>query len=114
MPHAPPPPADLFIERERFAEALEFLERTRDESRLGVIRDQGVARGDTFLLLRAEKLSGIQIPGAIWKNAATQAMSLGRYYDAYRALLHAGDEEKAEAIRAEHMPDYEPFRPEGK
>jgi len=106
--------ADGFIARERYGQALEFLERTHDGTRLSKIRDEAAQRGDTFLLLRVEKLSGEEIPADFWRAIADTAGSLGKHYDAYRALQRAGDEEKAEAVRAEHMPDYEPFRPEGK
>ncbi|MEN8148501.1 MAG: hypothetical protein ABFS86_01690 [Planctomycetota bacterium] len=106
--------AGRFIERERYGEALEFLERTRDAALLGKIREEAARHGDTFLLLRVEKLSGEAIPADEWRAVAGTAESHGKYYDAYRALGKAGDEEAAEAIREEHMPEYEPFRPEGK
>ncbi len=106
--------ADGFIARERYEEALEFLERTHDKTLLSRIRDEATERGDTFLLLRVERVSGEEVSTEAWREIAVTASSLGKHYDAYRALHHAGDEEKAEAVRAEHMPDFEPFRPDGK
>jgi len=106
--------ADRFIESERYSEALEFLELTRDAARLSRILDAALERGDTFLVLRVEKIGGDEIPADTWREIAAKAATLGKFYDAYRGYGRAGDEEKAEAIRAEHMPDYEPFRPDGK
>jgi hypothetical protein len=106
--------ADIFMDAERFGEALEFLEVTRDEERLTKIEAAGFERGDTFLLQQVERIRGEPATRERWIEFADRAVSLGKYYDAYRALLKAEEEEKAEALRAEHMPDYEPFRPEGK
>jgi hypothetical protein len=106
--------ADLLIERERYGEALEFLERTRDRSRLERIRKDALERGDTFLLARFEKLAGETVPAETWREIADKSVALRKYYDAWRGLSLAGDEEAAEALRQEHLPDYEPFLPEGK
>jgi hypothetical protein len=106
--------ADEFIGMERFGEALEFLEVTRDAGRLARIRDAALERGDTFLLLRVEKLGGEELPAETWRRAAEKAETLGKYFDVYRALTRVGDEEKAEAIREKHMPGFQPFKPEGK
>ena len=106
--------ADVFIDAERFGEALEFIEVTRDAERLAKIQAAGLERGDTFLLQQVERIRGEAADPATWREFAEKAVSLGKYYDAYRALQRAGEEEKAEEVRAEHMPDYEPFRPEGK
>lgn len=106
--------ADAFIAEERYGEALEFLELTRDSGRLEAIRKIGLDTGDTFLLLRTEKITGEDLPAEKWRETADRAKAGERYYDAYRALERAGAEEEAEALREEHMPDYRPFRPEGK
>jgi hypothetical protein len=106
--------ADEFLEMERYGEALEFLEMTRDRGRLDRIEQAAAKRGDTFLLLRVERLRGEPVPAGTWRDISEKAVSLGKYYDAYRALLRAGDEAKAEELREKHLPGYEPFRPEGK
>ena len=106
--------ADAFIAEERYGEALEFLELTRDAGRLDEIRRIGIEAGDTFLLLRAERISGEAVPAETWKQTAERAKARERYYDAYRALERAGLAEEAEALREEHLPDFTPFRPEGK
>jgi hypothetical protein len=106
--------ADSFIEHERYGEALEFLEHTRDGERLSRILSAAAGLGDTFLVMRAQKLCGKALPPDRWREIAAKAVALGKFFDAYRGYERAGDEERAEAIRAEYMPDYEPFRPEGK
>jgi len=106
--------ADLFIDNERYSEALEFLEHTHDAGRLQRILTAATDRADTFLVLRVEKLGDETISADVWRKIAEKAESLGKFFDAFRGYEHAGDEEKAEAVRAEHMPEYEPFRPDGK
>ena len=106
--------ADQFIEAERFGEALEFLELTKDRARLDRILAEAVRRGDTFLMLRVEKLRREPVSADVWRDAAEKATALGKNFDAFRAIERSGDEERAEAFRAEHLPDYRPFKPEGK
>jgi hypothetical protein len=106
--------ADQFLDAERFGEALEFLERTRDRGRLDRILAEAVRRGDTFLLTRVERIRGEPVSPETWRETAGKAVELGKSFDAYRALGRAGGEEEAEAFRAEHLPDYHPFKPEGK
>jgi hypothetical protein len=106
--------ADRYVAAERFGEALEFLEKTRDEGRLETIRREAAERGDTFLLLRVDHLRREPLPTEVWLTAAERATELGKYHDAYRALLKASREEEAEALRADHLPEYQPFKPEGK
>ncbi len=106
--------ADFFLREERYGEALEFLEITRDPVRLQAVKEAALDRADTFLLQRVEKIAGEPIPPETWRNVAARALSLGRFRDAWRALREAGDEERAEAVRTEHMPDFQPYEPEGK
>lgn len=106
--------ADQFIEAGRYGEALEFLERSKDRGRLDRVLTDAHAKGDTFLMMRVEKIRGEPIPPDEWLRAFDEAEKLGKSFDAYRALARAGDEERAEAWRAEHLPDYQPFKPEGK
>jgi hypothetical protein len=106
--------AAAFSDAGRFGEALEFLERTRDEEVLARIEREAVERGDTFLLLRVERIRGRDLGPDRWRHAAARALVQGKHLDAFRAFGRAGDAEKAEEIRAAHLPGYEPYRPEGK
>ena len=106
--------ADAYLDAERFGEALELLEATRDADRLARVRKEGFGRGDTFLLLQVERLTKSELPKEDWRAAAERAKAAGRYLDAWRALNRMGEEEAAETLRAEHLPDFRPFRPEGK
>jgi hypothetical protein len=99
-----------FADAERFGEALELVEKTRDAEILDRVEREGIERGDTFLLLRVEKIRGQPIPPEAWRRAAAAAESRGRKFDAFRAYERAGDPEKAKAV----LPEYQPFRPEGK
>ena len=106
--------ADHFIQAERFGEALEFLEMTKDAPRLDQVQSAALQRGDTFLLSRIEKIRDAPLDPSVWREVAATAQKNLKFLDAYRALTEAGDEEEAEALRSEHMPDYEPWKPEGK
>jgi hypothetical protein len=106
--------ADAFMESGRYGEALEFLEVTRDAGRLEAIETRALDLGDTFLLARASKLRGVEPPVETWRRLGERALSLGKYYDAFRAFETSGDPERAESVRQEHIPEYTPFRPEGK
>jgi hypothetical protein len=99
-----------FLDAERFGEALEVLEKVADADLLSRIEREGIERGDTFFLLRVEKLRGQPVTPDAWRRAAAAAEAKGRLFDAYRAYERAGDPEKAKAV----LPDYQPFRPEGK
>ena len=103
------PESDAYISN---ITAIHFVRLMAELS--GLPSEAALERGDTFLFLRVEKLGGEEIPSDAWREIAAKAESLGKFYDAFRGYDRAGDAEKAEAIRAEHMPDYTPFRPDGK
>jgi hypothetical protein len=105
---------DFYIEKARFGEALEFLEVTKDADRLDRVRDAALDLGDSFLLARVERIGGEKLGAEVWRRLAETARRNARYLDAYRALDAAGDEEAAEALREQHMPDFESWKPQGK
>ena len=94
--------------------ALEYLEVTGDGGRLAKIEKTAIEAGDTFLLLRIEKIRGAGIPEGTWREVGERAFRLEKFYDAARAFERAGDGERVERIRADQMPGYEPWKPEGK
>jgi len=106
--------ADRFVAEERYGEAFEFLEQSKDEERLSRIEARARELGDSFLLLSVERIRKRPVAEESWRETAKTALRLGKYLDAYRAHLHLSEEERAEEIRSEHMPAFKPFRPDGK
>ena len=101
-----------FFAAERFGETLELLERATDDDLLSRVTDEAVRRGDTFLLLRAEKIRGREFERSLWREAARHAEGTGRFLDAHRAWTRAGEPERAEALRSSEIPAPEPAPPE--
>lgn len=106
--------AAVFVEAQRFGEALEFLEMTKDAALLDRIREAAIERGDTFLLLQSEKIGEAESSALDWEAVLVRAKARGKFLDAYRALCQLGREEEAEDLRAEKIPEFQPFRPQGK
>jgi hypothetical protein len=102
--------ADSFLEDGRYGEALEYLEITKDAARLARVEEVALEGGDTFLLLRLERIRGEDLPSDAWGRVADRALRLEKYYDAIRAFERAGDEERAERIREEHTDGFRPWR----
>ena len=98
----------------RHPEAIEYLEVSRNPELIAQLAADAVKRGSAFLLQAADRLSGTKSPAEAWTQLAANALSRERYLDAVRAYTALGDEERAEAVRVEHCPDYEPFKPQGK
>jgi hypothetical protein len=93
--------ADRYVEAERFGEAFEMLEKTRNEERLLRIRRLAVERGEPFLLAQTERLLRDRASTEDWLAVAEVAQRAGRLSHARNAFLRAGDEEKAEAVAAD-------------
>lgn len=98
----------------RLAEALEYLDRTRDPADLDMVRRAAVAAGDAFSLHRAAQFLKTTPDPSEWRELARVAEGRERWYDAVNALERAGEAEKAEELRSLRCPDYRPFRPAGK
>jgi len=106
--------AAALVARGRLAEALEFLERTRDERLLAEVRRRAVLAGDAFALSRAAQILKAEPDPSEWRALATRAELAGRFFDAVNALERAGDAEGSGALRLQRCPDFRPFRPAGK
>jgi hypothetical protein len=102
-----------FFDAERFGETLELLERATDDGLLSHVTDEAVRRGDTFLLLRVEKIRGREFEPSLWRQVAHHAEGTGRFLDAHRAWTRAGDPERASSLRSTEVPPREPIAPEG-
>ncbi|MCU0727561.1 MAG: hypothetical protein MUE73_17525 [Planctomycetes bacterium] len=103
-----------FFDAARFGEALELLERAPDETLLSRVGEEATRRGDTFLLLRVEKILGRELPASAWLAAGRSAETGGRFLDAHRAYTRAGDTERAASLRATEIAVPETLRPENK
>ncbi|MGQ9687905.1 MAG: hypothetical protein ACUVXF_03825 [Desulfobaccales bacterium] len=74
-------------------DALEFFQRAGYQEGLEKLRTLALENGDAYLLSRL----GAQ-PPEIWQQAADQALRLGKFHFARRALEQAGDRDKAEEL----------------
>jgi hypothetical protein len=98
----------------RLAEAMEYIEKAKDDALLAEVRRAAVLAGDAFSLLRACQILRVEPEAAEWRDLAARAEAAERWYDAVNALERAGEQEKADALRAQRCPEFRPFKPAGK
>ena len=98
----------------RAAESIDYVEITHNPSLLAKSEADAVSRGSAWLLAQVERIRGTKSSTETWVALSASAAKAERWYDAVRALQSAGLDADAEAIRAVHCPDYEPFKPLGK
>jgi hypothetical protein len=67
-----------FLKIERFSDALDFLEKARDQEGIKQIKQIAMERGDTFLLSRLDRYDRELVSVAEWEEAGRKASSLGR------------------------------------
>jgi len=91
----------LFMEVERYDEALDFFERTDAEAEVREIAGVAFERGDVPLFLRAKLILKEQPTEQELSAIARTAESAGRRSMAYVAHLKAGHTEQAERLRTE-------------
>jgi hypothetical protein len=119
--HADPPHrarldalARQLLSEERYGELVDYLEVTKDAALAAQVADVAVERGSAWLLAQVERVLGQRQGPEPWERLSASAAARERWFDAVRALEAAGKPEEAEALRQEHCPEYEPFRPLGK
>jgi hypothetical protein len=98
----------------RWPEAIDYLEIAPDAAWLAKAESDAVTRGSAWLLQQVERISGKKAGPEKWTRLSESASKHERWRDAVRALGMAGDAEKAEALRVEKCPEYDPFKPLGK
>lgn len=98
----------------RWPEGIDYLEVVKDEALLAKAQTEAVATGSAWLLSQVERISGKKCDPAQWEKLSEAAARLERWRDAVRALSLGGQSERAEALRLEKCPDYDPFKPLGK
>jgi len=100
------------IEAGRIYEALDLLLIAKDEAGVAALRARAAKEGLPVILLMLKRAGQTPAP-AEWAAAGEGAFSAGRYRDAFRCYLEAGDEAGLERVR-EKLPGYELYTPAGK
>ena len=98
----------------RWPEAIDYLELVKDDGLLAKAESEAVAIGSAWLLSQVERISGKKCDAAKWEKLSEAAARSERWRDAVRALSLGGQAERAEALRLEKCPEYDPFKPLGK
>jgi hypothetical protein len=98
----------------RWPEAIDYLEVVKDDGVLAKAQAEAVAIGSAWLLSQVERISGKKCDASEWERLSDAAARSERWRDAVRALSLGGMGERAEALRLEKCPDYDPFKPLGK
>jgi hypothetical protein len=106
--------AAVLASKGRLAEALEYLERGREEAVLHQVRKAAVMAGDAFALSRSCQILKVDVDPSEWRDLAARAEAAGKYLDAVNAWEKAGEAEKAETLRLAKCPEFRPFKPAGK
>ena len=116
--HADPPKmqkvnavARKLLDEGRYPEAVDYVEVTKDPQLVEALEQEALSKGSPFLLAQVARIRGEPVDAEKWVRVAEGCKQAGRYLDAVRSLQQAGREEDAEALRQEHCPDYEPFKP---
>lgn len=92
---------ELFLDAQRYDDALEFFERADAEDLVRRIAVVAMDGGDTPLYMRAKKILKEEITEQEWTDLAAEAEKAGILSAAYVAHLKAGHE--AEAARLDAM-----------
>ena len=104
--------AEKILSAGRTTEAFDLYLIADDEKGIARMREMAVQDGLPHLLL-AMRRYGLEATTEEWNRAGDKAFDAGRYREAYRAYREAGNEEGLAKV-AEVLPDYEPFKPQGK
>lgn len=90
---------ELFMDAERYDDALEFFQRCDAQDQTREIARRAMAAGNTPLYMRAKKVLGEDITEQEWSELAATAEKTGLHSVAYVAHLKAGHEEEAARLR---------------
>jgi hypothetical protein len=100
------------LEAGRIYDALDVFLLAGDEPGIAEIRKRAVAEGLPVLLLTLKR-AGRMPEAKEWSLAAENALRDGRFREAFRCFLEAGDEAGLARVR-EKLPGYELYTPQGK
>jgi hypothetical protein len=98
----------------RWPEAIDYIEVIKDDGLLAKAEAEAVTAGSAWLLQQVERISGKKCDASQWEKLSEAAARHERWRDAVRALSLGGQGERAEALRLEKCPEYDPFKPLGK
>jgi hypothetical protein len=96
----------------RIYDALDVFLLATDEKGISEVRRRAVADGLPVLLLMLKR-AGRTPETREWSEAAEKALADGRFREAFRCFLEAGDETGLARVR-EKLPGYEIYTPQGK
>lgn len=106
---------ELFLEAERYDDALEFFQRCDADDLTRRVADRAMRTGNVPLYMRAKRVLREPVEETEWKELAARAEGQGRFSMAYVAHLKAGNEAEAERLKqklpsqsAEAEPDAAP------
>ena len=95
--------AQSYLELGRLNDALDLFGKIEDTEGMDRVLAEGRKKGDVFIVKRALSLLKKEVDAPFWRDLAKEAEDKGKYASAARALLEAGDEEEAAAIRERAM-----------
>ncbi len=88
----------LFMDAERYDDALEFFQRAEADDLTREIAQVAMERGNVPLYMRAKKVLGERIDEQEWSRLAASAEKAGVHSSARVAHLKAGHEEEAARV----------------
>jgi hypothetical protein len=90
----------LFLEAERYDDALEFFQRCDAQDLARKVAEQAMSTGNVPLYMRARRVLREPVEADEWARLAAAAEKQGRISMAYVACLKAGDQAGAERLKA--------------
>ena len=95
--------SDLFIDTGKFAQALMFLERSKDRTRLDRVKQEAIKIGDAFVLHGITRILPDLISEDEWGRCGDEAMKEGKLLFACDCYEKSGNEEKKQNAREEWL-----------
>ena len=101
--------ADSLLAEGRVNEAIDYLEKLRDDEKLKEIKKEALESGDLFSFERVVRILEEEITQKEWESLGDQAMQDKKYRYAQDAYRKAGAKDKTQ--RAEEEAKFEPDSP---
>jgi hypothetical protein len=90
---------ELFLEAERYDDALEFFQRGHADDLTRAVADRAMEDGNVPLYMRAKRVLGEPVEKEEWNRLAATAEGQGRFSMAYVSFVKAGNETEAQRLR---------------
>lgn len=91
--------AEMFLADGLSFDALAFFAKIKDKTGIKKIIDLSLEEGDSFLFLMAFKYLAETPPPDLLRRVGEKAFSLEKYFYAYRAFQHLGDQALIEKVK---------------